>query len=292
MLSEVSSGTAAKAARAGRKANRGAKSFAGNPIVKFGARWGYVVRGLLYGAMGLIALLLAIGKVSHGTDQKGALVLFVNNPVSLLVLSVFAVGLAAYSLWGFVRAVYDPLHRGKDPIGLVARLGFAWSGVAYAALCLSVVQVMLGAQGTLHHDSVAGIVAGLLAKPLGQQLTAIAGAVAIGAGLAQFVDAYRAGWAKDLKRGAMKKEEYEAAVFFGRFGLVSRGVIFTVTGWFILEAALRHDPAKAHGFGAAFEALLREPFGHILVGIVGMGFMALALHSFAYARWVRMMPER
>ena len=292
MLSEVGSRTADKAAGAGRKANREAKSLAGHPVVKFGARWGYVVRGLLYGAMGLIALLLAMGKSSHGADQKGALVLFVNNPLSLLVLATFAVGLAAYSIWGFVRAIYDPLHRGKDPVGLVARLGFAWSGLAYAALCLTVVQVMLGARGTLHRDSVEGVVADLLAQPLGQQLTAVAGVIGIGAGLAQFVDAYRASWAKDLKRGAMKKEEYEAAIWFGRFGLVSRGVIFSVTGWFILQAALRRDPAKAHGFGAAFEALLREPFGHLLVAVVGLGFMALAFHSFAYARWVRMMPER
>ena len=288
MLSEM--GTRSRAERAGRKANRNVKSAAGNPILKLGARWGYVVRGLLYGAMGLVALLLALGRVAHGADQKGALNYFLNNPFGLFVLAVFAVGLAAYSIWGLIRAVYDPLNRGKDAPALLARLGFAWSGLAYGSLCLTTVQVMLGARATLHSDSVEGLVAGLLARPLGQWLTGIAGAIAIAAGLGQFFDAWRAGWAKDLKRGAMKKEEYEAAILLGRFGLVSRGVIFTITGGFILDAALRHDPRKAHGFGAAFEALLREPFGHLLVAIVGLGFIALAIHSVAYARWVRMMP--
>ena len=120
------------ASRAGRKANRRAKQATANPLVELAARWGYVVRGLLYGAMGLVALLLAIGRVSHGTDQKGALHYFVSNPFGTIVLGSFAVGLCGYSLWGFVRAIYDPLHRGKDAPGLVARVGFAWSGFAYA----------------------------------------------------------------------------------------------------------------------------------------------------------------
>ncbi|MEP7104793.1 MAG: hypothetical protein ABI838_02975 [Chloroflexota bacterium] len=41
--------TRSRAEPAGPKANRNAKSVAGSRILKFGARWGYVVRGLLYG---------------------------------------------------------------------------------------------------------------------------------------------------------------------------------------------------------------------------------------------------
>jgi hypothetical protein len=280
------------ATRIGRKANRKAKKAASSPIVELAARWGYVVRGLLYGAMGLVGLLLAIGRVSHGTDQKGALHYFVSNPFGTVVLGSFAVGLAAYSLWGFVRAIYDPLNRGKDAPGLVARLGFVWSGIAYAALLLAVVQVLLGARGTLAGDSVEGFVSQALAQPAGQMLTGIAGVIAIAMGLAQFVDAWRAGWARDLKKGSMTQDEWLTAIWFGRFGMVSRGVIFTMTGWFILDAALHHDPTRAHGFGAAFDKLLQEPFGHVIVGLVGLGFLALAVHSFAYARWVRMMGTR
>src|SRR5205085_1293028 len=193
-------------------------------------------------------------------------------------------GLAGYSLWGFVRAVFDPLHRGKDAPGLLARLGFAWSGIAYAALLLAIVQVLLGARQTLAKDSVESFMSSALAAPEGQLATVIAGLIAIGAGLAQFVDAWRAGCANDLKKGQMTKEEWLTAILFGRFGLVSRGVIFTMTGWFILDAALHQDPSRAHGFGAAFDKLLREPFGHLIVGLVGLGFVALAVHSFAYAR--------
>jgi hypothetical protein len=288
----MASGVGRKAARRARKANRQAKKATANPLVELVARWGYVVRGLLYGAMGLVALLLAVGRVSHGTDQKGALHYFISNPFGTAVLGTFAVGLAGYSLWGVVRAVYDPLNRGHAPTGLVARLGFAWSGIAYASLLLAVVQVLLGARGTLAKDSVETFVSSALAAPAGQLATGVAGVIAIGAGLAQFVDAWRAGWAKDLKKGEMTQEEWLTAVWFGRFGLVSRGVVFAMTGWFILDAALHQDATRAHGFGAAFDRLLQEPFGHAIVAVVGLGFIALAMHSAAYARWVRMMGSR
>ncbi len=275
-----------------RKARRETEEVASNPILEYGERYGYVVRGFLYGAMGVIALLLALGRVSHAVDQKGALHYFVSNPLGSLILGLVALGLVPYSVWGFVRALYDPLGRGKDAPALAARVGFLWSGLAYAALLLAVVQVLLGARGTLERDSVEGIVAGVLGQPLGRQATGVAALVAIAAGLGQFVDAWRAGFARDLKKGAMSKEEYATAIFLGRLGMVSRGVIFTMTGWFILSAAWVDDPSRARGFGAAFDTLLVQPFGHFLVGLVGLGLMALAFHSFAYARWVRTLSDK
>jgi hypothetical protein len=284
-------GNAGKAEETARKVDRETRDAAASPVFEIGMRWGYVVRGLLYGAMGVLAVLLAVGRVGHTTDQKGSFQYFVNNSFGHLLLGVFAFGLAAYSLWGFVRAVYDPLNRGDKVPGLAARLGFAWSGIAYASLVLTVLQVLLGAGGSLESDSVQGAVAAALAKPIGRQATAVAGVVAIVAGLAQFADAWRASFKKDLNRGRMSEVEYRSAILLGRLGMASRGVVFTMTGWFILQAALHQDAGQAHGLGKTFEALLRQPAGHLTVALVGIGFIALALHSVEYARRVRMMPH-
>jgi hypothetical protein len=71
--------------------------------------------------------------------------------------------------------------------------------------------------------------------------------------------------------------------------MFARGVIFLVIGWFVVQAGIHHDPAQAQGFGGAFVFLLAQPFGRILLGIVALGFVALGIHSFACARWVRLM---
>jgi Domain of Unknown Function (DUF1206) len=79
------------------------------------------------------------------------------------------------------------------------------------------------------------------------------------------------------------------AIAFGRFGMFARGVIFLIVGWFIIQAGLHHDSSQVQGFGGAFLFLLDKPYGHLILGIVALGFVALGLHSLACARWIRLM---
>ena len=280
-----------KARSEARQAKREVREATGNPWLKLAMRFGYVVRGVLYGVMGSLALALATGHAGHPADQRGAVAVLALNPFAKLVLAACGLGLVAYSLWGFVRAFYDPLRRGDDVPGLAARAGFAWSGFAYASLLLVVVQLLFGGDpGQLDGDSVQALVARALLTPAGRLATVAAGVIGVAAGLGQFVDAYRAPFRRDLKRREMSEEEVATAAWLGRYGMVARGVIFTMSGWFILQAGVHADATMAHGFGAAFDALMRGPAGHVAVAVVGVGFIALALHSLACARWVRMMP--
>ena len=91
-------------------------------------RAGYIARGLLYGSMGVLALVALATQSGTYADQQGDLRLLAGGPIGKVLLVVLLMGLAAYSLWGFIRAVFDPLRRGDDAIGLAERAGFAWSG--------------------------------------------------------------------------------------------------------------------------------------------------------------------
>lgn len=278
---------AARAARAARRGNRQLEKAVANPWLERAARAGYVVRGLLYGVMGVLATDLALGGSATTTDQRGGVFLLAIHPLTKLFLVAVIVALAAYSLWGFIRAIYDPLGRGDDPAGLAARIGFAGSGLNYAALLVFAAGVLLG---TARNDSdpVQQLVRWALYRPGGSVIVIAAGGVAVVAGIGQFVEAYGGGFKKDLKRSRMSRAQQRVVDGLGRFGMVSRGVIFTVVGVFIIEAGLRKDAADAHGFGPAFQAIAREPLGHALLALVALGFIALALHSLANARWVRM----
>lgn len=87
---------------------------------------------------------------------------------------------------------------------------------------------------------------------------------------------------------AMTRAERITVDGLGRFGMVARGVIFGIVGIFVLVAGLHRDAHDAHSFGPAFAAVAREPLGHGLLAVVALGFVALGLHSWANARWVRM----
>ena len=265
------------------------KRAAANPVLELLERLGYAVRGALYGVMGLLALGIALSVgAGQATDLSGSLVFLTANPFGKLVLVVVAIGLAAYSLWGFTRAVYDPLHRGRGAGGYAARLGFITSAVSYAAIVIFALRLLLGTSGGAG-DSTRTTIASILTHPGGGWLTVIIGLVAVVVGLGQFLEAYRATFKEDLKGAAMSDSERTWAIRLGRFGMFARGVTFLVIGWFLIQAGLHHDAAQVQGFGGAFTFLFGQPFGRVLLGIIALGFVALGLHSFACARWIRLM---
>jgi hypothetical protein len=265
------------------------KQAAANPQLELLERLGYVVRGVLYAVMGFLALRIALATPGgKATDLSGSLVWLIGNPQGKAVLIVTIIGLVAYAIWGFVRAIYDPLHRGRDAKGIMARVGFITSALSYLAIAFFALTILAG-QGASSHDSTQKTVATLLANPGGGFITELLGVIAIVIGIGQFIEAYRATFAQDLKAAEMTKSEKEIAVGLGRFGMAARGVTFLVIGWFLLQAGMHHAPSQAQGFGGAFLFLLAQPYGRWLLGIVALGFIALGLHSFACARWVRLL---
>lgn len=265
------------------------KRAAANPLLELLERMGYAVRGALYAVMGLLALGIAL-RVGGGqtTDLSGSLVFLTGNPFGKLVLVVAAIGLAAYSLWGFTRAIYDPLHRGSDTAGYAARLGFVTSALSYAAIVILALELLAGSAGATG-DSTQKTIASILIHPGGGPVTIVIGLIAIVVALGQFLEAYKANFAKDLKGTEMSASERNIAVSLGRFGMFARGVVFLVIGWFVVQAGINHDASQAQGFGGAFLFLLGQPFGRVLLGLVALGFVALGLHSLACARWIRLM---
>ncbi len=265
------------------------KRAAANPALELLERLGYLVRGALYAVMGLLALKIVLSVAGgQATDLTGSLVVMVSNPFGKFVLVIVAIGLTAYSLWGFTRAIYDPLHRGSDASGYMARLGFVTSAVSYAAIVYFAIQLLAGSSATTN-DGTKNTIASVLTHPAGGALTILIGLVVIGVALGQFLESYRATFARDLKGAEMSPRTRDIAVKLGRFGMFARGVIFLIIGWFVVQAGIHHDPAQTQGFSGAFVFLLAQPFGRILLGIVALGFVALGLHSFACARWVRLM---
>jgi hypothetical protein len=265
------------------------KRAAANPLLELLERLGYAVRGALYAVMGLLALGIAVG-VGGGetTDLSGSLVFLTGNPFGKVVLIVAAIGLGAYSLWGFTRAIYDPLRRGSNASGYAARLGFVSSAVSYAAIVVLAVELLAGS-GAPSGDSTKKTIAAVLTHPAGGWLTIAIGLIAIGIGLGQFLEAYRATFQEDLKGTEMSASERRIVVGLGRFGMFARGIVFVVIGWFVAQAGIHHDAGQAQGFGGAFLFLLNQPFGRLVLGVVALGFVALGLHSFACARWIRLM---
>jgi hypothetical protein len=150
------------------------------------------------------------------------------------------------------------------------------------------IKILVGSGGAAG-DSTKTSIASILTHPGGGPVTIIIGLVAIVVGLGQFLEAYRATFQEDLKGAEMSPSERANVIRLGRFGMFARGVIFLVIGWFLVQAGIHHDASQVQGFGGAFQFLLGQPFGRVVLGVVALGFVALGIHSFACARWIRLM---
>src|SRR3954471_16370789 len=101
MKQEVVMGTNVGAAK--NKVQQGAKDVAQSRWVEIAARVGYVVRGLLYIVVGILAVQVAFGVGGQTTDKKGAIEVIGAQPFGKLLLGLMVIGLIGYSLWGLVR---------------------------------------------------------------------------------------------------------------------------------------------------------------------------------------------
>jgi hypothetical protein len=276
------------ASHASRLARRGAQQ----PAYKSLARAAYVLRAFLYAYMGYVALRIAITGAVKSADQQASLVAIAGFPLGRILLVGAVVLLFTYALWGFVRAVYDPLDRGDDARGIATRVAFAFSGLAYVALAFFAIGLLSHGGSGNHPDEITQLAGRVLSVPAGIVLALLAGLIAIGAGLGQLFEAYRATFQHDLKRRQMSRREKQLTQVLGQFGFVSRGLVFVLMGWFIVLAALEHNAHEARGFSGVFAYLLVQAYGRPLLGLLALGFIALGLHSLALARYIRLPGER
>ena len=257
-----------------------------NPWVEPLARLGYAARGAVYALVGILAIQTAFGaRGNQQTDTRSALQWVAQQSTALLWL--LALGLFGYALWRVVQGVLDPENKGSDPKGLAVRAGMVASGLVYGGLAMAAVRMASGSGDGGSGGGTQSWTADLMTKPFGRWLVAIAGIAVIISGLTQLRDGWTEKFRKHLKEQEMDPNEQKLAVRTGKVGLIARGIVFLLSGWFLIRAALQFNPAEARGLGGALETLASQPAGSWLLGLVALGLIAFGAYSILLARYRR-----
>ena len=252
-------------------------------------RVGLATRGILYGLIGFLAFQLVFNGRGKITDQNGVLATIAAQPFGKVLLAVIAVGLIGLFFWGLIRAVADPYHKGNDAKGIIARVGFLISGIAYGALLIPTVNLLSGAgqKGGGGTQSAQKAAAGILTHSWGPF---VVGAIGLALGIVGLIQIYRGLEAKfddRLKSYEMTPEQHKWAIRLGRFGTASRGVVFAIIGLLAILAAVTLDPKRVSGIDGALTFLQRQPYGPYILGIVALGLIAFGIYSFMGALWFK-----
>lgn len=252
-------------------------------------RIGYFTRGIIYGLIGLFALQLVFGRGGKLTDQSGALASLASQPFGKFLLIIVAIGLVGLFIWGLIRAVADPLRKGHDFKGIVARIGYLISGLSYGALLIPTLNAIQGAgrQSAGSTQSAQKATASILAMPGGQLIVSLVGLILIGVGIFRIYSGYKGRLNERLKSYQMTQAQRQMAIRLGRLGYVALGIVFLILGGLAILAAMTLDPKKVGGVDQALTFLARQPYGPYLLFIVALGLLAYAVYSFMGSIWFK-----
>jgi hypothetical protein len=252
-------------------------------------RVGYFARGIVYGLVGYLAFQTAFNGQGRITDQRGALATIADKPFGKWILIIVAIGLVGLFIWGLIRAIADPMHKGSDAKGMVARVGYLVSGLSYGALFLPTLNLIRGSGGSVPStgQTAQRTAAGVMSTSWGPLLIGLIGLILIGVGVGRIIDGYKAKFHERFKAYAMNAQEREWAVRMGRFGYIALGIVFVILGFLTVWAATTKNPARVSGWDGALLFLAHQQYGPLLLGIVALGLIAFAIYSFMGAFWFR-----
>jgi len=252
------------------------------------ARFGYVAKGFVYGAIAILALLTAFSfQGGETTGTTGALQTISQQPAGKILLALIALGLLGYALWRLIQAIKDPDNKGSDAKGIFSRLGYMMSGLAYIGVAANAALLAMGSGGGSGggDSSKQDWTAMVMQQPFGRWLVGLAGALTIGIGFYRLYKAYKTKFRKKLNLGSLDRDREKWLINISRFGIAARGVVFIMIGFFVLQAAHNYDPQKVKGLDGVLATLVQQPWGKALLGLMALGLLSYAVYLWLQARF-------
>lgn len=254
------------------------------PWIVWLARLGYVAKGIVFLAVGVLAVRAAFGGNGGPEGSEGALRSLLGEPFGGFVLLVTGVGLLGYALWRFVEAALDP-----ENDGVAKRFFYAVSGLIYGGLALEAIRLFRGRGGS-GEDDTAFRAAEVMSWPGGRFIVGLAGLVVLGYGLQQIWKAWSGEFTEKLALGSVGGSARRWSLRISRLGVAARGLAIVIMGVYAVIAGIQHDPSEARGMEGALEALQGSPLGTLSLIVVGVGLFGYGIYCFLNARYRRIRP--
>ena len=266
-----------------------AKAESGSGWYAWLARIGLIAKGVSFGIVGVLAIKLALGDGGKATSRQGALQSLAQHSFGKVLLTVLALGFAAYAIWRFVQAFAERKDEGGEK-GTAKkwgkRAGYIARGAIYAGLTFTTVKILTGSgqqesQNAKAHKTTAMV----FDWPAGRWIVGIAGLAIIGAGLWNLFRGITKKFEKKWRTGEMSRTERTWGGRAGVVGHIARFIVFTLIGIFVTKAAVEYDPKEAIGLDGALQKLVHQPYGPWLLGLTAAGLIAYGIYCLVDARY-------
>ncbi|HWG85153.1 MAG TPA: DUF1206 domain-containing protein [Deinococcales bacterium] len=257
------------------EARRAARKAA--PWLELLARLGYAMRGAVYGTLGLLALLAALGQDGGRTsDARGAVQYLASLPSGTALLIAATIGLVGHGVWRLLEGLLNPRGYDNDARGFgkrFSRFVAGWVNIGLGTYAWAALNGGPPVDGEDAADDAARLVMGL---PLGQLLLGAAGLAAAGLGIGLIYLAVSGNLARALRRDGIPPRPLRVLTIAGQAGSTARGAVFLLVGALLVRAAFLAKPEETVGLRGALDAIRRGPFGTAVLAAVAAGFIMYA----------------
>ena len=253
------------------------------------ARTGLAAKGVLYAALGILAINVAAGDAASQTASKrGAIELVASQPFGQWLLGILTAGLFALAIWQVLLAFRGDPVEGSEPKD---RAKYAGKAVVYFGTASTALGILFanwnaaGGGGGASQQQAASVVMGW---PGGPWLVGALGLAVIAVAVYQFnKNARHREFMQRMSVSRMSAKVRSAVEKAGRAGYASRAIVLAIVGTFLVIAALQHDPQEAIGLSGALAALAGRTWGQAVLWFVAIGLFLFGCFSFAEAKYRR-----
>ena len=243
-------------------------------------RVGMVAYGIVHLTIAWLAIQLALGNNSGNASRNGALTQLAQQPFGKFVVWVIAIGMVFLVVWKLLEAFVDSQMEdgAKQWIKPAVNVGKA---IVYGTLGVSAFHT---ATGSKSKSSTSSTTAKLMDQPYGRWLVGIVGLAVIGYGIYLAWCGYQEKFLKHLDAEGKSGDQGRAYKMFGKVGYIAKGVAIGAIGALFIFAAVDHKAKKSGGLDDALHTVLQQPYGQVLLILIGAGIACYGLFCFARAR--------
>lgn len=245
--------------------------------------YGCVATGIIYVAIGVIAILSFLRLKKGGADESSLLAFMNDFAVGRIFIWIILLGTVSYITWRVYETFKDPYCYGKEFSGIAKRTGIALSTTADMLIVYTAIKVLIGAGNIQIDGQPEGereMVNNMLQWNLGGGLIIVIGSVVAVTAAVQFFYGVTRGYKERVDIEHFSTTVKGMIHFLAWTGYFARGIILGITGFFFIKAGVLEDARYVVNTDKAFD-FIGDSVGHVYFILVAAGTVCYGLFMFA-----------
>lgn len=246
-------------------------------FVYYLALWGCVSTGIVYSAVGVIAILSFLKLKKGGADEASLFAYLDQYLVGKILVWIIMLGMVSYIIWRIIETIRDPYGYGRQLKGIVKRTVTALSSFADAFIAHSTLMVLLDKGGMVKTGLPTAqreMADNMLQESWGQPLLMTVGIITAITAIVQLGYVISRTYMERLNIDHLVRWKRKAIHVLAWAGHCARGTILGIIGFFIIKAAVTENAEVIVNTDKAFD-FLGDDIGHF-------SFIAIAIATICY----------